>query len=209
METYIRFMGAVNPDSMNRLIQIIDNRIYAGYKVIHLLISSGGGSVQHGLSLYNYLKGLPVEVRTYNFGTVDSIAVVMFCAGSKRYSVPHARFLIHGVSFFIQAQGMVSYEEKQMEEFVKALKMDRYNIAKVIADTVKIKTLEEVELDMLNRTMLDPEDAVRYGLVHEIKSELIPANATDLQIVYEIPPQQNPVPQQPIQMMPPVQQQPK
>jgi hypothetical protein len=46
----------------------------------------------------------------------------------------------------------------------------------VIADTVK-KDKERVLQDMLNRTTLYPEQAVEYGLVHEIKSELFPTGS--------------------------------
>ena len=55
------------------------------------------------------------------------------------------------------------------------------NIARVIADTVK-KDKERVIQDMLNRTTLYPEQAVEYGLVHEIKSELFPAGSEVISI---------------------------
>ena len=157
METFIRFMAPVVPETATRLFQIIDAKMQQGFKVIHLLISSPGGSVFHGLSLYNYLKGIPMEIRTYNFGSVDSIGVVLFCAGTRRFSVPHARFLMHGVRFNLQAGA--SLDEKQLEEHLKSLKIDQINIAKVVADTVNTKSTEQVEADMNNRTTLNPEEA--------------------------------------------------
>lgn len=175
-------MAPVVPETATKLFQIIDAKMQQGCTKIHLLISSQGGSVFHGLSLYNYLKGIPVEISTYNFGSADSIGVVLFCAGSKRYSVPHARFLMHGVKFNIG--NPVSLDEKQLEEHLKSLKIDQFNIAKVIADTIKTKTAEQVEADMNNRTTLNPEEAAAYGLVHDIKSDLIPANA-DLNVISE------------------------
>lgn len=175
-------MAPVVPETSTRLFQIIDAKIKEGYKVINILISSPGGSVFHGLSIYNYLRGIPVEIRTYNFGSVDSIGAILFCAGEKRFSVPHARFLLHGVR--INFSGNVSLEEKQLEEHYKSLRIDQLNIAKVIADTVKNKSKEEIEADMNNRTTLNPDEAVVYGLVHEIKSELVPANA-DLTVITE------------------------
>ena len=120
----------------------------------------------HGLSLYNYLKGLPIEINTFNFGSVDSIGVIIFCAGKKRYSVPHSRFLIHGVKFNIN--GQISMDEKQIEEYLKGLKIDEQNIARVIADTTG-KAMHKIEEDMLNRITLNPQEAKDYGLVHEIQ----------------------------------------
>lgn len=192
METYIRFMAPVIPETAQRLFQIIDAKMQQGIKVIHLLISSPGGSVFHGLSLYNYLKGIPIEVRTYNFGSVDSIGVIMFCAGTQRFSVPHARFLMHGVKMNLNGGGQISLDEKQLEEHLKSLKIDQLNIAKVISDTVKNKSVEGVEADMNNRTTLNPEEGVAYGLVHEIKSELVPQGA-DLVVIGEPLPQGMPM----------------
>lgn len=83
-EAYIRLLAPVVPETTDRLFKIIDQKIGSGVKKIHLLISSPGGSVFHGLSIYNYLKGAPIEVDTYNFGSVDSIGVVIFCAGKKK-----------------------------------------------------------------------------------------------------------------------------
>jgi Trk K+ transport system NAD-binding subunit len=73
-------------------------------------------------------------------------------------------------------QGPVSLEEKQLEERLKGLQIDMGNIARIIADTVN-KDRQEILNDMLNRTTLYPEQAIKYGLVHEIKSELFEAGA--------------------------------
>lgn len=170
MEAAIRFLAPVNNQTADQLFKAIDMKVNQGCKKLHLLISSPGGSVFHGLSLYNYLKGIPVEVYTYNFGSVDSIGVVIYCAGKKRFSVPHSRFLIHGVKFNIN--GSASIDEKQLEEYLKGLQIDQRNIAKVIADNTN-KTIEDIERDMHNRTTLNPDEAKIYGLTHEIKSELV------------------------------------
>lgn len=181
-ETFIRFFAPVVPASIDQLFRVIDLKVMSQHvNKINLLISSPGGSVFHGLSLYNYLKGLPIEIDTYNFGSVDSIGVIIYCAGNRRYCVPHSRFLIHGVKFNIN--GQVSMDEKQMEEHLKSLKIDQLNISRVISDTTG-KPMHKIESDMINRTTLDPQEAKDYGLVHEIKSQLIPLNA-DLVVIGE------------------------
>jgi ATP-dependent Clp endopeptidase proteolytic subunit ClpP len=170
MEAAIRFLAPVNNQTADQLFKAIDLKISQGCTKLHVLISSPGGSVFHGLSLYNYLRGIPIEVYTYNFGSVDSIGVVIYCAGKKRFSVPHSRFLIHGVKFNIN--GSASIDEKQLEEYLKGLQIDQQNIAKVISDNTK-KTIEDIEKDMHNRTTLNPDEAKIYGLTHEIKSALV------------------------------------
>lgn len=180
-EAYIRFMAPVDSRTTESLFQIIDKKIKEKTERLHLMLSSPGGTVFHGISIYNFLKGAPIEIYTYNFGQVDSIGVVIFCAGTRRFSVPHARFLIHGVQAnFIGNQAL---NEKDLEERLKALQIDYKNIARIIADTAQ-KSADKVISDMNNRTTLDPQEAKDYGLVHEIKSDLFPIDA-DLSVVGE------------------------
>lgn len=186
--TYIKFLAPVLPESINALMQAVDHKIHEGTKHFVLLISSPGGDVFYGLSAYNYLKGIPVKVTTHNFGSADSIGIVLFCAGDRRLSVPHARFLLHGVQMNVNRP--VSFEEKQLEEKLKSLKIDIRNIAKVIADTTN-KKVEEVEKDMIERTTLNSEEAKEYGLVQEISSELFSEGAD----LVSIQPTQSPQPQ--------------
>lgn len=166
---WIRFMAPVIPETANALFQSIDQAIAAKADHIHLMLSSPGGSVFHGLSVHNYLRGIGVPVTTYNFGSVDSIGVVIFCAGTERVCVPHARFLIHSVS--LHFNGQVTVDEKGLEEHLKSVKIDAENIAKVIADS-STKSLIDVEKDMLDRTTLNPEQAKKYGLVTKVQKEL-------------------------------------
>ena len=168
---YIKFFAPIIQGTIAALMQIVDNKLKQGANKLGLLISTPGGDVFQGLSAYNFLRGVPLEITTHNFGSVDSIGVVLFCAGSRRLSVPHARFLLHGVQCHFQQA--TSLEEKQLEERLKGLQIDMGNIARVIADTAK-KDKDKVIQDMLNRITLYPEQAIEYGLVHEIKSELFP-----------------------------------
>ncbi|MBL1434356.1 ATP-dependent Clp protease proteolytic subunit [Candidatus Wolfebacteria bacterium] len=166
----IKFFAPVNEQTANKLMNVIDEAVNNGIKEIVLLISTPGGSVFHGLSIYNYLKGLPVDkITTHNFGSVDSIGVVIYAAGTERFSSPQARFLIHGVS--ANFQGQFSLEEPQLEERLKGLRIDIENIAKVISVNVG-KTEDEVVSAMIDRTTLNPEEAIKWGLVHEIRTEL-------------------------------------
>jgi ATP-dependent Clp endopeptidase proteolytic subunit ClpP len=173
-ETHIKFMASVTAESTERLIRIVDEKIRNAYDKIHLLISSPGGSVFHGISIYNFLYGIPIDIATYNFGSVDSIGVVLFCAGKERYSVPHARFLIHGVKATFN--GKIQLDEKMLEEYLKSVRIDRANIAKILAATTN-KEQPEIEKDMHERITLNPNEAKNYGLVTEIKSVLVPKNS--------------------------------
>jgi ATP-dependent Clp endopeptidase proteolytic subunit ClpP len=190
-EAWIRFMAPVMPQSTTALLKVVDQKISTGARHIHLMLSSPGGSVFHGLSIHNFLRGAPIEVTTYNFGSVDSIGVVIFCAGKKRISVPHSRFLIHGVS--CNFQGVQSLAEKDLEERLKGLQIDYRNISRVIADATG-RDVDAIVKDMESRTTLSPTQAKEYGLVHEIRSELFPLGA-DLTVINEDVSMAHPIPQ--------------
>jgi len=165
----VKFFAPVIEQTINALLNIVDKKMREGKNEFIILISSPGGSVFHGLSAYNYLKGIPAKIITHNFGSVDSIGIVLYCAGFKRYSVPQARFLLHAVH--ANFEGRLSLEEKQLEEKLKGLRIDIENIAKVIAENTN-KEVKEIIKAMHERTTLNPEEAKEWGLVHEIKSEL-------------------------------------
>jgi len=165
----VKFFAPVVEQTINTLLNVVDQKMREGKNEFIILISSPGGSVFHGLSAYNYLKGIPAKIITHNFGSVDSIGVVLYCAGFKRYSVPQARFLLHAVH--ASFEGRMNLEEKQLEERLKGLRIDIENIAKVIAENIN-KDLKDIIKAMHERTTLNPEEAKKWGLVHEIKSEL-------------------------------------
>ncbi len=187
----IRFFAPVIDTTVNTLMSTVDQKMKQGMKDFIILISSPGGSVIHGLSAYNYLKGLPASITTHNFGSVDSIGIVLYCAGSKRLSVPQARFLFHGVS--AQFRGEQNLDEKLLDERLKGLRIDMENIAKVISANTG-KSAKDVTDAMFERTTLNPEEAQSWGLVHEIQSKLFEEGSEVIAIQFQ---QQQPAQQLP------------
>ena len=66
--TVIKFFAPVNEATINALMDAVDQRMRQRVGEFIVLISSGGGSVFHGLSAYNYLNGIPAAICTHNFG---------------------------------------------------------------------------------------------------------------------------------------------
>jgi ATP-dependent Clp protease protease subunit len=137
----VKFYSPVSEASIGSLMKVVDQKLAAGVTQFTVLISTSGGSVFHGLTAYNYLKGIPAEVTTHNIGSVDSIGVALFCAGRMRLSVPQARFLMHPVSMNFREGA--SYEEPKLVELVKSLRVDMDNCASVVAANTK-KTRRQV-----------------------------------------------------------------
>lgn len=166
-------MADINQQSVANLLSVVENNLNAGVRKFHILLSSNGGSVHHGITAYNFLRGIPAEIITHNIGSIDSIAAVIFCAGAKRLSVPNGRFLIHSVSW--SSQGPVSFQEKELKEISSHLKIDRENISKIIAGNCQ-KSTQEIEQIMLEGKMFNPEEAKEFGLVTSISEELATNN---------------------------------
>jgi len=171
---YIKFFSEVNEDSIKALMNVVEQKLQEGTTKFVILLSSGGGNVFAGVTGYNFLRGIPAYIETHNFGSVNSIAVALFCAGKKRLSVPHATFLLHSVQINFP-QG-ASLEEKQLEEKLKGLKLDAENYAGIIAANTG-KSEQDIMKAIMDRTTLNPEEAVTYGLVHEIKEPLFERGA--------------------------------
>ena len=156
-------------NSVKKLMDIVQQKLAENVRRFIILISSPGGNVFAGVSAYNFLKGIPAEIITHNFGSADSIATILYCCGIKRYCVPNARFLLHGIGADINAG--IRINEKWLDEQIKSLRADRENISRIISNNTN-KSLEDVENDIFNGTVLNAQQAIEYGLAHEIRAEL-------------------------------------
>lgn len=165
---YIRFFTQLSNNSVIKLMSIIDDSIKKGKERIVILISSSGGSVDAGIAAYNYLKGVPLEIWTHNFGSVDSMAIVLFCSGSKRFAVPNSRFLFHDIGMNISSQRM---DEKKLDEQIKSMQIQRLLIAKIISENSS-KTQGDIAKSILETKTVNAEEAKEWGIVQDIKSEL-------------------------------------
>jgi ATP-dependent protease ClpP protease subunit len=175
----IRFLAPVCATSVNALLAAVDQQLSAGAKQLTLLISSMGGDSSYGIAAYNFLKGIPLEIVTHNFGSVDSIGVVLFCAGTRRRSVPYARFTLHsGSVVFEQALQM---DEPELDEQIKTLRVEMANVAGIVAETTG-RPVAEVMAAMQRCTVLTAPEAQAWGLVHDISSTLLEPGSTLISI---------------------------
>jgi ATP-dependent Clp protease, protease subunit len=179
----IKFFTEVNPVTAQQLMQTLDTCVRQGVTEVLLLISSSGGSVHHGVSLYNWIRALPITVTTHNFGSVDSIALVLFAAGKRRLSVPHARFLLHGVTTGLPTVPgqMLQLGEDAMLLLLKNLRADQTNIAKIIAANSN-RSESQIRSTMRAQTIVAPDALLKWNLVHGIADVKYPDAATLLAI---------------------------
>ena len=86
---YLNLQANINQDTATKLIAGIEAELKQGMTELHLLISSPGCFIDPGMAMYNFLRGIPVSVTTYNYGSVDSVATVVYCAGKRRLATPY------------------------------------------------------------------------------------------------------------------------
>jgi ATP-dependent Clp protease protease subunit len=172
---YINYFDAIS-DSKVRGLMALCIEIISKVNPAHLYFafSSPGGNVAAGITLYNFLKALPVEISMHNTGSVDSIATVIFMAGIKRYACKHSRFLFHGVTMpFLKDQVL---NAAQMNECLSSLEQDEGRIKELIAERSE---LNAGELDTLFRQgeTKDPAFALQKRIIDDIRDFSLPQGA--------------------------------
>jgi ATP-dependent protease ClpP protease subunit len=179
---YVSFSAEINPNTTESLLALLANFVNQGIPSVYLMLSTPGGSVMHGLNLYNVLRALPLELITHNVGNVDSIGNAIFLAGQKRYATPHSTFMFHGVG--IDLNGQVRLEEKFLKERLDSIEADQRRIGTIITERTQI-TADSVSELFLEAKTKDATFAISNGIIHEIKDVQIPPGGPLYQLVFQ------------------------
>ena len=134
-------------------------------KDIWLYINSPGGSVTAGMAIYDTMRFVQPDVGTICMGLAASMGQFLLCAGAagKRYSLPHARIMMHQPSGGLQGQAAdIAIQAEQMI-FIKRLMAER--IAEHTGQTV-----DQIELDSDRDRWFMPEQAKEYGIIDRVIS---------------------------------------
>ncbi len=179
---YISFQAEVNPSTSEALLSVVAKQIQDGHRHIHLLLSTPGGNTNNGIAIYNTLRALPIQLTTYNVGTVNSIGNVIYLAGEARYACVTSSFMFHGVGFDLRQP--TRWEEKDLMEKLDNLRNDQGLIAEIISQRTNIDP-EEANRLFLQAAFLRAEEAKTKGIVHDIMDAQVPEGAPFLQLVFQ------------------------
>jgi ATP-dependent Clp protease protease subunit len=130
---------------------------------IMMYIDSPGGSVYHGLFIYDTMQSITADVRTYACGLTASMGAVLLAAGApgKRFALPNAKILIHqGSSGF---RGAIADIEVQAEETMKLVN----RMIEIMALHTG-QSFQRVKTDTERDKYLTAQEAVDYGLVDHV-----------------------------------------
>ena len=141
---------------------------------LYFLFASEGGHVGAGISLYNFLKGLPVNVVMHNTGNIDSIATVVYMAGKERYAAPGTSFHFHGVASMAQAGMRVTHST--LSELMSHMKEDENKIATIVSRNTTL-SVEELQRLFVHGESKNLDFAMEKGIIKEVREVSIPRNA--------------------------------
>lgn len=130
---------------------------------ISLYINSPGGSVYDGMAIYDTMQLIKPDVATYGIGLQASMGAFLLSSGAKgkRYSLPHAKVMIHQPSS--GTRGKVTDMEIDLRESLEVKEM----LAKILSKNTGQK-LAKVKADMERDYWMSPEEALKYGLIDEV-----------------------------------------
>ena len=127
----IIFLGSVVEDSMANAIcaQMLLLAAEDPEKDIYLYINSPGGSISAGMAIYDTMQYIKNDVATVAMGLAASMGQFLLCAGApgKRYSLPHARIMMH------QPSGGIGGTASDIKIQAEQMKFTKHKMAELIA----------------------------------------------------------------------------
>jgi ATP-dependent protease ClpP protease subunit len=141
---------------------------------IYCLFSSSGGNVDPAITLYNFLRALPVEIIMHNTGSVESIGNIVFLAADTRFASAHSSFLLHGIVWNFAANSTIT--RSQFTEFLSGLTSSEAKISGIITERTQL-TAADVTALFAQGESKDAAFALSKGIVQKIKNPEIPKGA--------------------------------
>jgi ATP-dependent Clp protease protease subunit len=130
---------------------------------ISIYINSPGGEVYAGLAIYDTIRMIRPQVRTYCVGMAASMAAVLLAAGTpgKRYALPNSRIMIHQGSAGFRGN-VPDIEIAARETLTLTTKL-----TEILADHTG-QTFDKVKTDTQRDYYMTGDEAKTYGLVDEV-----------------------------------------
>lgn len=179
---HIIFSAEIIPPTCEALVAAAAQCANNGVQTVHLVLSTPGGSVMHGIHLYNVLRGMPFSLTTHNASAVNSIGNAVFLAGDKRYAAPHSTFMFHGVGFDVQERSR--FEEKVLRERLDGILSDQKRIGAILEERTNL-TAEQVEGLFREAQTKDAAYAVSSGIIDEVRDVELPPGETVVSLVFK------------------------
>ncbi len=161
----IIFIGTGIDDQVANVVvaQLLFLRMEDPKKEISIFINSPGGYITSGLAIYDTIKFLGCDVKTYCIGQASSFAAVLLAAGTKgkRFALPNSRIMIH------QPEGSVIGTAIDIRLQAKEIAVLKKRLAEILAEATG-KDIETVMENWDRDYYMSAEEAVSYGIVDQV-----------------------------------------
>lgn len=163
----LTLFGEVNQDVSRRLAERLLTLAYESDDPITLYISSPGGHVESGDTIFDLIRYIKPQVYTVGTGWVGSIATHIYLAPEKenRFCLPNTRFLIH------QPAGGFGGDASDIAIQAREIVKTRERINTIIAQQTG-QSIERVTEDTDRDYWMSAEESVEYGLVGKIIQDI-------------------------------------
>jgi ATP-dependent Clp protease protease subunit len=154
--------------SVNERIQNAPNAGQRKYDKLYLFMNSVGGALDDGISLFGFMRSLPLEITTINTGLIASIAILPFMAGKKRIALPHSRFHFHDYEYNYPAAHNLTRLE--YVDHTRYLDSSRERTFEILKENTSFTDEDFKELKLLVEPVIkDAAFAKAKGIVHEVQ----------------------------------------
>jgi ATP-dependent Clp protease protease subunit len=166
LQENIIFLGAAIDDNVANLViaQLLFLTAENPEKDISVYINSPGGSITASLAILDTMRLVQPDIVTYCVGQAASMAAVLLACGAKgkRYSLPHSRILIHQPSM----SGLAG-QATDIDIYAREILRMRDTLNEILAEATG-QPPERIGRDVDRDYILDPRQAVEYGLIDRI-----------------------------------------
>jgi len=164
----IIFLGTPIDDNVANLVmaQMLFLAAEDPEKDISLYINSPGGSITAGLAILDTMNLVEPDIVTYCIGQAASMAAVLLACGSKgkRFTLPHSRILIHQPSM----SGLAG-QATDIDIYAREILRMRQSLNEILSNATG-QPMDKIERDVDRDYIMDPEQALNYGVVDRIIS---------------------------------------
>jgi len=162
----IIFLGTAVDDQVANIIiaQLLFLESEDPDKDIMLYINSPGGMVTAGMAIYDTMQYVRPDVATFCMGQAASMGAFLLAAGAKgkRFSLPHARILIHQPSM----SGLAG-QATDIDIYAREILRMRETLNDILAKATG-QTVEKIARDVDRDYILEPIQALEYGMIDHI-----------------------------------------
>src|SRR5690625_1329400 len=135
-------------------------------KDIPIYINYPGGAITAGMPIYDTLHFIKSDVSTICTGMAASMGAFLLAAGTpgQRFALPNSEVMIH------QPLGGTQGQASDIEIHAKRIIQMREKLNKILSERTG-QPLEVIERDTDRDNFMSAEEAKKYGLIDEVRSE--------------------------------------